>query len=95
MVLCCPYQINYSLSNKLLGEDNVKVLASGGMMVLCAFGLVAQLENEGNALKATPKPINFIVVVGYESKSFLALLPPTQRFYDYIIYTLLVIIHGG
>ena len=44
VVLCCPYQINY------WGRIMSKYWQAEGMMVLCACGLLAQMENEGSML---------------------------------------------
>ncbi|KAI9118910.1 hypothetical protein K1719_009585 [Acacia pycnantha] len=61
-----------SLSNKLLGEDNIKVLASGGDDGTVRLWSLSSSGKRGqHALKATlyghEKPVNFIVVAGHKT----------------------------
>lgn len=60
-----------SLSNKLLGEDNSKILASGGDDgTVRLWSLNSSGKRGQQALKATlyghEKPVNLMVVAGYE-----------------------------
>ena len=60
-----------SLSNKLLGEDDSKVLASGGEDgTVRLWSLSTNGKRVKSALKATlyghEKPVNFLSVSGYE-----------------------------